>query len=186
VPNLYKNHISFNSGLDIHQICQPMLTAFKLSHFTYCKQFHDGSRAILTTSTESLYDLYQNKKYIFSNEYSVIKNYNTSDYLIDKHIGFYFQSDIFSALPAKFDDIKKIYLQQRQYEIQQQNITDRFHFIISHEKYKESFIFFISQLDYPKSPLINNLELFIHFRLYFLEKAQKLILLVSSKIQLLI
>ncbi len=55
--NLLRDHVSFNSNLEISQICKPIFDAFKFNHFTYARIFPDGSRAILTTSSESLYDL---------------------------------------------------------------------------------------------------------------------------------
>ena len=70
MSDFLKNHVSFSSGYEIYQICKPILEAFQFAHFTYCRKFRDGSRAILTTTYESFYDLYVNKKYIFSPQYN--------------------------------------------------------------------------------------------------------------------
>ncbi len=66
-------------------------------------------------------------------------------------------------------------MNQAQYEIQRQHIFDRFCLKVKHEKYEESFMFFISQPDYPKNIYMNSLEIFNHFRFYFIDKAHQLI-----------
>ncbi len=103
------------------------------------------------------------------------KKFNSSDFLIGKKIEYYFQSDLIRAISDEFKNVRQTYLNQVQYEIQRQHIFDRFCLKVKHEKYEESFMFFISQHDYPKNLYINNLEIFNHFRFYFLDKAHQLI-----------
>ena len=71
--------------------------------------------------------------------------------------------------------MKKILLDQVQYEKQRQNSYDRFSLQISHQKYHECFIFFIAKHNFSKTFYFNNLEVFHHFRHFFIDKAHKLI-----------
>ncbi|MBS0351747.1 MAG: helix-turn-helix transcriptional regulator [Proteobacteria bacterium] len=170
----FNNHVTFKSGNEVYQICRPFLETFQFKHFTFCRKYFNGSRAILTTTTETLYDLYLNKEYIFSKEYSQERN-TLFDVLIGKNAGYYFQSEVIDHIPQKLFNLKKLSIQQAQYERKRQNIIDRFSLVIKNEQYYEFFIFFIAPNSVAKYLLINNLEVFHHFRLYFLDKAQKLI-----------
>jgi len=175
---LNRKHISFSSGFDVYQICRPILQAFKFQHFTYCREFIDGSRAILTTTPESLYWMLINKQYIFKDTFKDCRvqiNFNLDSYNPEK-IQYYFFSDKVRAIPENFKNLREIRLQQMQYERERQNICDRFMISITHKKYVEGFIFFIPVDADQKSFYINNLGLLNHFRAYFLDKAYGLIL----------
>ncbi len=173
--NNYRKHVSFRTGNEIFQISKPILEAFEFVHFTFCRRYKDGSRAILTTTTESLYDLYSNKMYIFNAEYSKERK-SIDDLLTDKNFRYYFQSDVINLIPERLNFFKKFCIEQKHYELQNQNIFDRFVMSFKKEEFDEAFIFFIPQ-NYPLnySYVINNMEIFDHFRLYFLDKAQCLI-----------
>lgn len=168
------DHISFSSGFDVYQICRPILRAFKFQHFTFCRIFPDGSRAILTTTPESLYDLYKNKEYLFRDR-SKQSDFDLSDFESHKKIQYNFHSEQVDAIPEKFKNVRETYLKQIQYEKERQNISDRFTISIRYKKYYESFIFFIPVGVCQKNIYLNNLEILNHFRAFFLDKGNQLI-----------
>lgn len=171
---LDKKCISFTSGFDMYQICLPILQAFKFQHFTYCREFTDGSRAILTTTPESLYELYLNKQFIFENLREKIA-FNLAFSKPEK-IQYYFFSEKVGTIPKSFAQIREACLRQMRYERERQNIGDRFIIEVSYKKYREFYIFFIPVNSDYKNLYINNLDLLNHFRAYFLDKAHTLIL----------
>lgn len=173
--NICRKHVSFRTGNEVYQISKHILAAFQFEHFTFCRIYSDNSRAILTTTTESLYDLYSHEKYIFSKDYSNETN-KLSDLLSNNAITYYFQSDAINLIPERLNTFKEFCLEQKHYELKKQNIWDRFIMNFKKEKFSETFIFFIPQnYSFSYSYLINNIEIFNHFRLYFLDKAQFLI-----------
>lgn len=174
MSDLSKNHIAFTCSQDILQICEKILSFFQFSHFSYHRIYLDGSRIILSTAGDLIYDLYIKKQYFFRER--VQDDIELIDLLPNRPIQFGFFGEFVRKIPEEYKKIREICQKQIEYESDRFDAFDRFSVCKKYKNYSESFIFHIKKGSDLNNLYINNFDIIDHFCFFFIEKAKKLII----------
>lgn len=149
-----KNHIAFTSARDINEICIPLKKHLDIPVLGYVKSFDDGSVINLHTNPDIIKNFYTKKLYQLSTFQNSIDNY---------HTGF--------VISTMLDTHPTILKTRKSFQVGQvltfvnkmEDAVEFFHFAaaLSNQKIQHS--------------ILNNLDLFERFTLYFKEKAASFI-----------
>jgi DNA-binding CsgD family transcriptional regulator len=155
---LKENHFSLTSAADVIDICKPLFLNSPISYFCWFRMFNNGSSQLLISNPELAKFHLNKKKYLVSP--------NIEDKLIKKCF-YYFN---FPNCNDKFEEVLYNYKNLL-------NIHNPIYLFEKHENYYDSF-WFASKKDDPSiyNFYLNNMNVLERFKLYFKDKAEKLIL----------
>lgn len=155
---LQKKHFSLNIASDVREICAPLLQHYESEMFLYARLFDDGTGYPLTNYPEF-------HKNHFDKEYRVTPPFPQK--IVREQFYFFMTDNELSMAPWQpvLDDLRSMF-----------GLWQTIYMIERYEKYYDLYIFSgkaenLGTINF----FINNIDKFEKFKLYFKEKAKKII-----------